>query len=278
MKDTPEISVVMSVYNGMPFLPLAIESILNQSFQDFEFIIIEDCSTDESKNIINEYGKKDKRIKAIYNQVNKGQIALGINMANGVIIAKGKYIARMDSDDIADTLRFEKQLNHFYENPDIDIVGTWVININDKGVEIGYRKYPTDSKLISKLIWTCPVVHPTVMFKRESILRVGNYSDKSGRRDDYELWFRCEAAGLKFSNLPYFGLKYRFFDEFYQKNDLKVAWKQMVIGLKGCVLVNAPLQAYLGVTAPVIRSIFPKKFNAFLHKKMNNVDPRKYKE
>lgn len=275
MKSIPEISVVMSVYNGLPFLEKSIQSILNQTFKDFEFIIIEDCSTDGSKEIIKKYSFQDPRIVCIYNETNLGHISLGYNMAKGVELARGKYIARMDSDDIAFPNRFTIQKEFLDNNPLIDIAGSWAIDIDDKDGQLGYRKYPEKNKDIVRVLWSNPLIHPTVMFRRDSILNIGNYSINSGRRDDYELWFRAAAKGLKFANIPEYLLYYRFFDNFYNKNNFKVVIKQTQIGLKGCWMIKAKPLSYLAVLAPLCRSILPGKLKSYFHYLMFKIDPRK---
>lgn len=272
--ENPEISVVMSVYNGLPFLEESIISILNQTYGNFEFIIIDDASTDLSREIIKKYAILDNRIIPVYNHTNLGKIALGFNMANGVSLAKGKYIARMDSDDIALPKRFEQQKNFLDTHQEVDILGTWAIDINEKS-EIGkVRSYPTDNDDIYKLLWTCPIIHPTVMFRKESILRVGNYSTKSGRRDDYELWFRSAKKGLKFANLPQPLLQYRFFSDFYKKNNLKVVLKQTRIGLYGCWSLKLGFLAYMGTIVPLFRALLPYFLRKRFHSLMNKIDPR----
>lgn len=223
MRDIPEISVVMSVYNGVPFLEKSIKSILNQTFNNFEFIIIDDCSTDGSKEIIEKFSSLDTRIVGIYNAANLGHISLGYNMAKGVDIARGEYIARMDSDDISFPTRLKIQKEFLDNNPSIDIAGSWAIDIDDKEDKLGYRKYPTANHDIVRVLWSNPIIHPTVMFRRSSIINIGNYSITSGRRDDYELWFRAAANGLKFANIPEYLLYYRFFDNFYKKITLKLS-------------------------------------------------------
>ena len=115
MEKNPLISVVMSVYNAETYLSHAIESVLNQTYDNFEFIIIEDCSTDNSKEILQNYAIVDSRIKIIYKEKNKGTLGFIENLNFGIENARGKYIARMDADDICHRERFEKQVS-FLEN------------------------------------------------------------------------------------------------------------------------------------------------------------------
>lgn len=279
MKDsilsfTPEISVVMSVYNGIPYLDTAIKSILAQTFDNFEFIIIDDVSTDGSVELIKNYANIDKRIITVFNTQNQGHLSLGYNLAKGIELAKGKYIARMDQDDIAFDTRFEIQKKFFDENNDIDILGTWSIDIDEEGNTLRQRNYPIQHKDIVKIIWTDPIIHPSVMFKRESILKIGNYSSNSGMRDDYELWFRAVKNGLKFSNIPQALMYYRFASDYNKKKNFKLTFKQAIIGIKGCWSIKASPIAYIGVIIPLFRSILPGKVQDKFHDYMHKIDPR----
>ena len=271
----PEISVVMSVYNGLPFLNAAIESVLSQSFTDFEFIIIDDASTDGSRDIIEYYHKIDPRIVVIFNDVNFGGTGLGYNLAKGVEIARGKYVARMDSDDISVVDRFEIQRRYLVDNGDIDIVGSWAVDIDENDNVLQVRKYPTTHSEIIRLIWANPIIHPSVLFKRDSILKIGNYAFNTGRKDDYDLWFRAVRFGLKFSNIPIPLLKYRFFSNYYSKNGFRAAMMHVRIGLIGCWIIRASPLAFVGVLVPFFRTLLPGKMRNGFHKIMNRFDPRR---
>ncbi|MDD4353774.1 MAG: glycosyltransferase family A protein, partial [Candidatus Nanoarchaeia archaeon] len=128
------ISVIMSAYNTERYIAEAIESILNQTFKDFEFIIIDDGSTDDSLKIIKRYVKKDRRIKLIHNKKN---IGLTKSLNKGLKIAKGQYIARMDADDISLPQRFQIQYDFLEKNKDIFLIGTTAFLIDDKGDRLG---------------------------------------------------------------------------------------------------------------------------------------------
>ena len=128
-QSKPKISVILPTYNREAMLPNALDSILNQTFPDFELIVINDGSIDNTQKILEKYAAKDKRIKIINHEKNKG-IVCGLN--EGLEQAKGEYIARMDDDDISYPKRFEIQLAYMQEHPDVAIVGTWVSTSDDK--------------------------------------------------------------------------------------------------------------------------------------------------
>lgn len=205
----PKISVIMPVFNSQNYLREAIESILNQTFRDFEFIIINDASTDESLNIINSYN--DSRIQVIDNSLNKGA-PLSLNL--GLQLASGEYIARMDADDISFPERFSKQVEYLDQNFHISVLGTNVIEIDQKGKPItGYpSKYPSDPNLIRwLLLFKNCLRHPTVMARRSFFEAVGVFNDEWRPAADYHLWLRA-AYKYSYSNLTEALLYYRWHD------------------------------------------------------------------
>lgn len=194
----PKISVVMPVYNTKEkYLREAIESILNQTYSDFEFIIINDGSTNNAEDVILSY--KDKRIK-YFKQENKG-VANTLNY--GFDIAQGEYIARMDSDDISLPNRFEKQIKFLEENKDIAILGSWHEEFHKQHI----RKPSYEIKLLD-LFRGNLVSHPTIMLRKNDLDKYQLRYDPSFTCEDYELWSRI-ARYLKFHNLQEVLLKYR---------------------------------------------------------------------
>ena len=268
---TPSVTVLMSVYNGLPYLNQAIKSVLNQTFSDFEFLIIDDASTDGSRKALKEWANRDDRIRLVLHEENEG---LGYSLNEGVKEAYGLWIARMDADDISLDERLEEQITYLREHPSIDVLGTWAVDIDSEGRRLRQRTYPVEHEEIARLIWTNPLIHPTVMFRKSAVQAVGSYDSTVRKRQDYELWFRCLDAGLGFGNLPKVLLKYRFTGDYYDRNDLKVAWEQAKMGWQGCWQVGASPLAYLGVSVPVLRSMLPKRLNAFLHRQLHRIDPR----
>lgn len=188
--DKPKISVIMSVYNGEKYLQKAIESILIQTYKNFEFLIIDDNSNDSTIDIINSYN--DNRIKVISNQANIG-LTKSLNI--GLELAKGEFIARQDADDISDITRFEKQIEYLNKNEDIAILGTQAKIINEKGNLI----IPPFSWLRpvkeDEIKWFCmfdsPFIHSSVMMRKEIIWDIfKGYNSKHRTSQDYELWSR----------------------------------------------------------------------------------------
>lgn len=268
----PPVTVLMSVYNGLPYLPEAIDSILQQTFQDFQFLIVDDASTDGTGEILAEYSRRDPRIQILTNEQNRG---LGYSLARGVEAATTPWIARLDADDIAVPNRLELQMGYITQNSDLDILGGYALIINSSKQVVDERKVPICHEEITRLIWTNPFLHSTVMFRREAIARVGSYSGRVRKRQDYELWFRCAAAGLKFANLPIPLIYYRFTEETFKRNNLsQVAIPQVLMGWRGCWIVGASPIAYIGVTKPLIVSLLPPRLSQVVYRWLKAFDPR----
>jgi glycosyltransferase involved in cell wall biosynthesis len=198
----PAISVILPVFNAEKYLKDSIESLFAQSFSDFELIIIDDCSTDNSFEILE--GFSDPRIRLYRNDKNLRVVK---TLNKGLELAQGKYIARMDADDIAHPERFQQQINYFDKNPDIDIVGTWVQTF---GTENDIMRAAVEHEHIKvRLFFLNPMFHPAVMFKRESFLENDLwYEDYYNNAEDYGLWVKA-IDKVKFANIPQILLKYR---------------------------------------------------------------------
>lgn len=194
----------MAVYNSEKYLAEAIESILNQTFKDFELIIINDNSTDNSLKIIKEYAKKDKRIIIISIKKNRGS-AYARN--KGLRIAKGKYIAIMDSDDVSLHQRLEIQYKHLEENPEIFLLGSSWNYIDEKGNIMWSKINNFSPRYISKNLPHCSVIHqPTVMFRNEKGI---GYREKLKYAQDRDLWLRFLSEKKKMKVIPLILINYR---------------------------------------------------------------------
>jgi glycosyltransferase involved in cell wall biosynthesis len=262
----------MAVYNDEKFVAQAIESILPQLGNNAEFLIIDDCSTDSSPTILRCFADKNPHIRIIQNSENRG---VGYCAWLGVCEARGTYIVRIDSDDICFPDRIKKQIDFLEKNPEIDVLGAAAIEIDDQGNRGRLRQMPLNHNDIAKTMWACPIIQPAVAFRRERILLAGNYSPKLRRRIDYELWFRCLKAGLRFANLPEPLVYYRFTPSSHRKQTLRRAFEQAQIGWNGCWMLKAPWWQYLAVMVPIVRAIFPPSLSHLIYRCLAPFDPRK---
>ena len=197
--NTPLISVIMPVYNTAPFLKEAIESVLMQTERDFELIIINDASSDESKSVIDQF--VDDRIRVIQNEKNLG---LAVTLNKGIRAAKGKYIARMDGDDISLPNRFEEQLKEIKEGDRKTIVCSTCILIDEKGNKIGNwkddSKYCTPIEIRNQLPNNNCIVHPSILVRRD-LLSEFFYDPEQQESEDYDLWLRMASDGVMFNKI-----------------------------------------------------------------------------
>lgn len=207
-KNNPVISVVMPVYNGAEFLATAIKSILNQTFFDFEFIIVNDGSTDDSPNIIDEFARSDNRIKIITNLSPLGK-AGDKAKEMGIQLSRGKYIAIMDADDVAKPRRLEMQFNFMEKNPDVFLCGTWAEYIDKKEeVFLEWRPDTEHEKIVANLYYKNSIIHPTFFFRNENF-EDGFYETKYNYYNDYYTQFKWIRKGKKLANVPEILLSYR---------------------------------------------------------------------
>lgn len=200
--DQPLVSVVLPVYNGEKYLAEAIDSILAQTFGDFELIMIDDGSTDRSRGILREYEKKDARVRVIVRE-NRG---LATTLNDSIDIARGTWIARMDQDDIALPVRFERQLA-WLGKTGADICGSWVRRFGSADKRV-VRLRQSDEAIKTELLFCSPLAHPTVMM-RADLVRGLRYDSAWEKAEDYDLWERAAEAGWKMTNVPEVLLMYR---------------------------------------------------------------------
>jgi glycosyltransferase involved in cell wall biosynthesis len=195
----------MPVFNGEKTLKVAIESVLCQTYSNFELIIIDDGSQDQSLAIIKQFS--DKRIR-LFSQTNSG-LAKTLNVA--ILHSNGDLIARQDQDDISMSTRLEKQVKRFSQNSNLVLLGTRGRTINDQGELIGKIKVPTRNLDLKYLInFYNPFIHTSVMIRTKVLKEIGGYSEDDERQppEDFELWGRIKELG-EIENLKEFLIKYR---------------------------------------------------------------------
>lgn len=205
-----EITVLMSCFNAAQYLEEAIRSILSQSYKDFEFILINDGSTDDTFNIIKQYAANDNRIVVI----DKENTGLTDSLNRGIHAAGGKWIARMDADDLSMPDRFEKQVKFIQNNPEIVLLGSWCIEIDREGSLVKKHEYAGEHKRLvhnlKRLKHFFP--HSSVFMKREAIEKVGLYNPLFKRSQDWDMWLRLSEVG-RISCCPEYLMKLRKHEE-----------------------------------------------------------------
>jgi glycosyltransferase involved in cell wall biosynthesis len=200
------ISVLLPVMNGAATITETLDSLVAQSYKDFNLILINDGSSDNTIEIVEQY-KKILNINIISNKVNLG-ISKSLN--SGIKMADCNFIARIDADDIAHPYRFQKQIEYMENNKEIDISGTSMlvfqdVNDNDKKVRkvVNILNHPTeDAAIKTSFLQFCSIAHPSLICKRETFESYGNYNHEYDNAEDYELWTRVSMLGAKFSNIP----------------------------------------------------------------------------
>jgi glycosyltransferase involved in cell wall biosynthesis len=195
----PEITVLMSCYNASRWLSEAIESVLTQTFKDFEFIIIDDGSGDDTWSIIQDYRGKDDRIVAI----SKKNTGLADSLNVGIEAAKGKWIARIDADDICMPTRLEEQTKFVKNNPEVVLLGTGFIEIDEYGSIIKRHRYPSSHlKLVRHLERSKRFFpHSSAFYRVDVVKQVGAYNSRLRRAEDLRLWLELSLLG-KIACLP----------------------------------------------------------------------------
>jgi glycosyltransferase involved in cell wall biosynthesis len=225
----PRVSVVMPVYNAEKHLAEAVDSVLGQTFADFEFLIVAECDTNgETLDILADYAEKDTRIKVIKNETKLG---LAESLNKGLRAARGEYIARMDADDLALPTRFEKQLAFMDANPNIGVCGTYQRHFGN-GVDEVHRPPVSPAQCKANLLFSCDLCHSTLMLRRKVFVDNKLFYDSLYLAEDYELWTRA-ASLTDFANIPEILGEYRV-----GRNNVTKAKKDGLIAESGRITAN----------------------------------------
>lgn len=206
MSHSSAISAVLPVYNGEAYVREAVESILAQTFTDFELIIINDGSTDGSGAILRELAERDSRI-VLVERANSGLVSA---LNDGIERARADLIARMDADDVAMPERFALQHAQMLARPELGVLGSFIRIMDKTGRIVRLGDYPVSMEATARFMeHGCPVAHPSVMMRREAVLKAGGYRKLFSHCEDYDLWLRISELGYGIANLPRPLLNYR---------------------------------------------------------------------
>ena len=238
LKEQPKVSIVMSCYNAESTLQRAVNSILDQTFTDFELIIIDDASSDQTSEILNQYALNDTRIQLVTNEKNQG---LSYSLNKGIKIAQSQIIARMDADDYAYPDRILKQYEFLLTHKKVDILGSAVRYLNEDGEVFKSLTLPTTHEHIVHRIFKKTIVfHPTIMLRKQVYENHGYYDPKLRWAEDADLWYRIYDQ-VTFHNLQEILLDYTVKSSISNRilcNNIRVKWDNL--RKRGLVLSHLP--------------------------------------
>jgi len=223
---TPKVTVLLAVQNGEPYVRQAVQSVLDQTFSDFELLVVDDASTDTTAEIIE--ALDDARVRLLRNERNLGQVP---SLNRGLREARGLYIARLDADDASQPRRLARQVEVLDADARVGLVGTWMEAIDERGRRLGYlRKHLDDyvDFVYHTLIMRVYVSHPSAMYRRRPVLDLGGYDEATGPAEDKDLWRKLLLARFEARIVPEPLVLYRLHDQ--QLSQTRAAYQREVDG------------------------------------------------
>ncbi len=262
----PEVSVLMGTFNesNRDYVTMAIDSILNQTFTDFEFIICDDGSEAAFFQWLDHFCRKDSRIRLLRNQKNQGLAAV---LNQGLRCALGRYIARMDADDISRTERLAKQIVFLQEHKEFVLAGCNVSLIDDQSIW-GERKM-TECPNKKDFLVTSPFVHPSVMVRKEAMEQIGGYCESAKKRrvEDYDFFMRLYADGFQGYNLQETLLYYREDQSSYKKRKYRYRLNECYVRYQGFRRMGIQNGNLKYVIKPLVAGMIPSKLIQYQRQK-----------
>lgn len=252
----PLVSVIMGIYNTAKSLPQSVQSILDQTYTNWELIMCDDCSTDKTYEIAKEIASKYDNIKVIRNEENK-RLAYSLNQC--LKHAKGEYIARMDADDICLPTRFEKQVAFLSENPEYSVVGSAIIPFDENGERTA--RVPKEKPVARDMKRGVPFYHPTIMMRKKAYDDLDGYyvSKRTRKGQDLDLWFRFFAKGFKGYNIQEPLLKYHeSLEDYKKKRNISYSWGMTKTALHGFKINHFPFYLYPWAFKDVVSAFVPR--------------------
>ena len=194
--STPRVSILMAVHNGARSLELSLASIVTQTFSDLEIVVVDDGSEDDTPTILGRWSDDRLRI------VRQRRTGLTRALNHGLAMTRGEFVARLDADDVSAPERIERQVRHFEVDPNIALLGSWALIVDDQERVLEVARPPIDDAAIrAQLLWDNSFFHSTLMFRRDTILKLGGYDETVERAQDYDLVWRVSRIG-RLANVP----------------------------------------------------------------------------
>lgn len=264
-----KISVIMGIYNCADTLEEAVECIIKQTYDNWELIMCDDCSVDNTLEIAERIAKKDKRIRVIRNESNR---TLAPSLNHCLQYASGEYVARMDGDDICSLDRFEKELRFLEKHPEFALVSCQMNLYDSKGLYrvINYSEFPTKESLLHN----SQFCHAGCMMRTEVLKKLGGYSEAVTRNrvEDYDLWVRMYAAGYKGYNLQEALYSMRDDRNAMRRRKFSNRLNECRVKILVCKEFNLGLMKYRYAIVPIIKGLIPPAIYRIAHK--NNTTGR----
>lgn len=259
-EDMPKVSVIMGIYNetNKKQVKEAVDSVLGQSFSDFEFLIYDDGSKDENYKWLEEYCREDARIHFSHNPKNRGLSAV---LNDCMKQAEGEYIARMDADDISERERFARQVAFLDSHQDYAWVGCHAKLIGES--EVWGQREVTEIPVNTDFLQTSPFIHPTVMFRTEILRQAGGYSEEpmAQRVEDYELFMRLYADGWQGYNIQQYLFYYRESRDSFQKRKYRYRINECRVRYRGFGGMGIRKGNFRYVLKPLLVGLVPAWLN-----------------
>ena len=266
----PKISIIMGVYNAQKYLKRSIDSIIWQTYSNWEFVICDDGSVDDTVKIIEDFN--DPRIILLKNKVNHG---LGQALNRCIEKSSGKYIARQDADDFSFFDRFKRQVEYLENNPEVDIIGSDALLVDEKDNIWGI--FPASENFtIKNWIKGTQITHPTAMMKKDMLVKIGKYNADALRIEDYELWMRMLKQNVKFGNLGDKLYYYRLSWDDYSKKKVKNRLGEIRYRYLCYKQFNFPPMSYLYLLKTFIMIFIPKFLLYRYHRKKFGIRSWRY--
>lgn len=259
----PKVSIIMATYNCQNTIANSIDSITKQTFCDWEFIICDDCSTDNTLSILKNYQEKNPDKFVILRNEENSKLSYSLNRC--LEVAKGEYIARMDGDDEAVKDRLEKQVHFLDTHPEYDLVGTAMIPFDQNGEKP--TRYAKEEPNKMDMLSRSPFFHATIMMRKSAYEAVDGYtvSKRTVRAQDYDMWFRFFALGMKGYNLQEGLYKVLEDDTALKRRTFKTRAYEVQTKFKGYRLLHYPPHLYIFAFKPLLAAMIPTKLMQKYH-------------
>lgn len=258
----PKISVIMGVYNNETTLQRAVDSLLAQSYKNFEIVMCDDGSNDKSWDLMLELAKQDERIVVLRNEKNLGHPK---TLNRCISITKGEFVARMDGDDFCLPNRLEVQLDYLKNNSDVGVIGSQVYLADSEMNIWGVVKLKSAPRKMD-WAWGSCLFHPSVMF-RKSVLEIsGVYDPNAFFLEDYDLWMRMVAKNVKIANVDTPLLKYKKDKKDFNKQKFKFRFDEVFLRYRGFRMMGIPWYGYLLIFKPLFVFFVPRPLLYYFQK------------